>query len=88
MNWCSSRGVITSKNVTFTSTIPSTLDPRLTETDGPARPGPARGGVALKVNVGGDYESGVLDNVGFILLAGHVSANGHPHFADLSAAGR
>ena len=41
----------------------------------------------LKGNVGGDYESGVLNNVGFILLVGHVSAYGNRHFKNLSAAG-
>ncbi len=82
VKWCSAGGVIISKNVAFTSTIPSTLQPRLTESDVFAR-----GGEALKVNVGGDYESGVLNNVGDIDLVGHVTADGRRHFADLSAAG-
>jgi hypothetical protein len=82
VHWCSSGGVITSKTVTSTTTIPNSLDPRITESDGFSR-----GGSVLKVSVGGDYESGVLNNVGFILLVGHVSADGHRHFKNLSAAG-
>jgi hypothetical protein len=82
VDWCSSGGVITSKHVTFTSTIPGSEDPRLTESDGLTR-----GGAVLKASVGGDYDSGVINNVGFILLAGHVSADGHRHFKNLSAAG-
>lgn len=82
VRWCSAAGVITSKKVTFTSTIPSNLEPRLTESDAFTH-----GGKVLKTNVSGDYESGVLNNVGYLLLVGHVSANGQRHFADLSGAG-
>jgi hypothetical protein len=82
VDWCSAGGVIVSKKVAFSTTIPSSEQPRLTENDDVTR-----GGASLKVNVGGDYESRVINNIGFILLAGHVSANGHRHFADLSAAG-
>jgi hypothetical protein len=45
-----------------------------------------RGGSVLRVTVEGGYESGVLNNSGDILLVGHVSATGHRHFSDLSAA--
>jgi hypothetical protein len=82
VDWCSSCGVITAKTVTFSSTIASDQEPRLTETDDLAR-----GGAVLKVDVGGDDESGAIDNVGFILLGGHGSANGNRHFKNLSAAG-
>ena len=82
VKWCSSGGVITSKTVTSTTTISSSLEPRLTESDGLSRTG-----AVLKVSVSGDYESGVLNNVGFIVLEGHVSANGNRHFKNLSAAG-
>jgi hypothetical protein len=82
VHWCSSGGVITSKTVAYTTTIPSSLEPRITESDVFTR-----GGAVLKVSVGGDYESGVLNNVGFILLVGHVSADGHRHFKNFSAAG-
>jgi len=79
VQWCSSGGLITSRDVTYTTTIPSTLDPRLTESDQRTR-----GGEVLRVIVSGSYASGVLNNSGFILLAGHVAANGHRHFADLT----
>jgi hypothetical protein len=82
VDWCSSGGAITSKTVTYTTTIPSSLEPRLNEGDGFTH-----GGAALKVSVGGDYESGVINNVGFLVLEGHVSANGNRHFKNLSAAG-
>jgi hypothetical protein len=81
VHWCSSGGVITSKKVTYTTTIPSRLDPRITESDDFDR-----GGAALRVSIVGGYNSGVLNNVGTILLAGHVSANGQSYFADYSAA--
>ncbi len=74
------RHVITSKDVTYTTAIPSTLDPRLTESDDDVH------GAVLKVAVNGGYDSGVLNNSGDIALAGHVSANGHRRFSDESAA--
>jgi hypothetical protein len=80
VRWCSSGGAITSKTVTYTSAIPSNLDPRFTESDGLTR-----GGTVLKLTVSGEYESGVLNNSGFILLAGRVAANGQRHFADDTA---
>ena len=80
VRWCSSGGVITSKAVTYSSAIPSTLDPRFTESDRFTR-----GGKVLKVSVSGGYESGVLNNSGFIFLAGRVAANGQRHFADDTA---
>jgi hypothetical protein len=81
-NWCFSGGVITSKNVTYTTTIPSNLNPRLSESDSLRS-----GRKSLNVQVGGDYDAGVLNNVGFITLVGHVTASGHHHFRDISAAG-
>jgi hypothetical protein len=32
------------------------------------------------------FNSGVLNNVGTVLLVGHGAANGHSHFVDDSAA--
>jgi hypothetical protein len=82
VDWCSSGGVIVSETVTFSTTIPNSQDPRLTENDDFTR-----GGAVLKLHVGGDYETGVINNIGYFALVGHVSANGHRHFADLSGAG-
>jgi hypothetical protein len=80
--WCYSGGVITSKNVSYTTSIPSSLDPQLTEYDSMRN-----GGRSLNVQVAGDYESGVLNNVGFITLIGRVNASGHHHFRDISGDG-
>lgn len=80
VQWCSSGTLIRSKRVTYTSAIPSTLDPRFIESDTLAR-----GGKLLKVTVSGSFDSGVINNSGFIELAGHVAANGNRHFADLTA---
>ena len=77
VRWCSSAGVITSKTVTYMSAIPSALDPRFVESDGYAH-----GDKVLKVSLSGSYDSGVINNSGFILLAGRVAANGQRHFAD------
>jgi hypothetical protein len=80
VRWCSSGGVITSKSVTYTSAIPSSLDPRFTESDSFTR-----GGKVLKMSLSGSYESGVLNNAGGILLVGRVAANGQRRFADDTA---
>ena len=82
VHWCYSNHVITSKNVSYTTTIPSSLHPQITENDSVGN-----GGAVLNVQVGGDYDSGVLNNVSFITLIGHVNAHGRHHFRDLSAAG-
>jgi hypothetical protein len=77
VDWCSSAGVITSKTVSYTSAISSSLDPRFVESDGYVH-----GDKVLKVSVSGSYDSGVINNSGFILLTGRVTANGRRHFAD------
>ncbi len=41
----------------------------------------------LEVSVDRGSDSGVIINVGFILLAGQASANEHHHFMNLSTAG-
>ena len=74
-HWCYSNHVITSKNVSYTTTIPSSLQPRITESDSVGN-----GGAVLNIQVGGDYGSGVLNNVSFITLVGHVNAHGRHHF--------
>ncbi len=81
-DWCYSNHVITSKSVSYTTTIPSNLHAQITEYDSLSN-----GGAVLNVQVGGDYDSGVLNNVGFITLVGHVNAHGRHHFRDLSGAG-
>ena len=81
IHWCSSAGRINSKSVSYGTTIPSSEQPRLTE-----GAGFGRNDSELKVSVGGDYLTGVLNNVGTILLVGHVAANGEHHFRDLSEA--
>jgi hypothetical protein len=81
-HWCYGDGLITSHHVTDTTTIPGSLDPRLSLS---SRLSPR--GAVLEVSIGGDYDSSVLNNVGFILIVGHVSSNGHHHFVNEPNAG-
>jgi hypothetical protein len=81
-HWCYADGVITSHKVTYTTTIPSNLSPRLTLGSGLY----PRGAV-LGVSIGGDYAAGVINNVGFILIVGHVNSLGHHHFVNEPEAG-
>jgi hypothetical protein len=81
-DWCYSDHVITSKNVSYTTTIPTSFHPQITESDSLGN-----GGAVLNVQINGDYDSGVGNNVGFITLVGHVNARGRHKFHDDSGAG-
>jgi hypothetical protein len=80
--WCYSNGVITSHSLTYSTTIPSSLKPRISTSQSLVQ-----GGAILDVQLDGDYDSGVLDNVGFISIAGDVTRRGHRHFVNASGAG-
>ena len=57
--WCYSDGIITSHSVRHSTTIPKSLDPRFTTTQSLVK-----GGAVLDLYLNGDYDSGVLNNVG------------------------
>jgi hypothetical protein len=81
-HWCYARGVITSHRVTYSTSIGSALNPRFTVS---AYPG--NSGWVLNVTASGDYDTGILNNVGQIDLVGRVTAKGSHHFANESGAG-
>jgi hypothetical protein len=79
---CYGGGVITSHHVTYTTTIPNSLDPRLSLSSKLFKLG-----AVLEVSIGGDYAAGALNNVGFILIVGHVNSLGHHNFVNEPRAG-
>jgi hypothetical protein len=81
-HWCYSDGVITSHSATYTTNIPTAQQPRFTVTSSLVKKGKE-----LDVELSGDYLSGVINNVGFLSLAGDVTASGHHAFADVTNAG-
>lgn len=81
-HWCYADGVISSHKVTYTTTIPSSLNPQLSLGSSLVKQG-----AALDVSIGGDYDAGVMNNVGFILIVGHVNWRGHSHFLNEPNAG-
>jgi hypothetical protein len=80
--WCYSDGIITSHSVRHSTTIPKSLDPRFTTTQSLVK-----GGAVLDVYLNGDYDSGVLNNVGFVSIAGDATRRGRHHFVNESGAG-
>ena len=80
--WCYSNGAITSHSVTYSTTIPGGLKPRISTSDSLVQ-----GGAILDVQLNGDYDSGVLNNVGFIGIAGDVTRRGNHHFVNASGSG-
>jgi hypothetical protein len=81
-HWCYANDVITSHSVTYTTTIPNSLSPRLSLGSMLYKLGRVLG-----VSIGGDYTAGVTNNVGFILIVGDVNASGHHHFVNEPNAG-
>ena len=80
--WCYSTDVITSYKVTWTTTIPTTEQPRITKLDS------LNGsGSVLTISLNGDFLSGVVNNIGFIGIDGRVSALGHHRFTNVSGSG-
>jgi hypothetical protein len=80
--WCYSNGAITSHSVRYSTTIPTSLKLRLSTSQFLVQ-----GGAVLDVELNGDYDSGVLNNVGFIGIAGDVTRRGHHHFVNASGSG-
>jgi hypothetical protein len=80
--WCYSNGVITSHSVRYSTTIPTSLQPRLLTSQVLVQ-----GRAVLDVQLNGDYDSGVLNNVGFIGIAGDVTRRGNHHFVNASGSG-
>jgi hypothetical protein len=80
--WCYSAGVITAHSVRYSTTIPTSLDPRISTTVSLVK-----GGAVLDVQVNGSYNSGVINNVGFITIIGDVTRRGSHHFVNASGAG-
>jgi hypothetical protein len=81
VKWCFAHDAITSYSVTFTTNIPSSLEPRISKYDS------LKSARVLKAGLYGTYESGVLNNVGAIGIGGHVTAQGGSRFSDTSGAG-
>jgi hypothetical protein len=75
--WCYGRGIITSHSVTYSTTIPDDLNPRLS-----LQENLVKNGAVLEVSISGNYESGVLNNTGVISIVGHVNNRGHHHFVN------
>jgi hypothetical protein len=80
--WCYSSDVITSYKVTRTTTIPVTEQLRITK-----QASLNGSGSVLTIGLNGDFNSGVINNVGYIGIAGHVTALGHHRFTNVSGAG-
>jgi hypothetical protein len=80
--WCYSNGVITSHAVRYSTTIPNSLLPRMSTSESLVQ-----GGAILDVQLNGDYDSGVINNVGFISIVGDVTRRGHHQFANASGSG-
>jgi hypothetical protein len=81
-NWCYSNGLITSHSVSYSTTVPNSLDPLISTTSSLVR-----GGAVLDVQANGTYASGVINNVGLISIVGSVTRRGTHHFADASGSG-
>ena len=80
--WCYSSDVITSDKVTWTTTIPTTQGLRITKNTSLNT-----SGSVLTIGLNGDFNSGIINNVGFIGIAGDVTALGHHRFTNVSGAG-
>jgi hypothetical protein len=81
-NWCYSGGTVTSYSVSYSTTIPESLDPRISTTESFAR-----GRSVLDVQMNGSFNSGVINNVSFVTIDGDVTRRGHHHFSNESGAG-
>lgn len=80
--WCYAGDVITSYQVTFRTTIPSSLNPRISKSvtlNSAAS--------VLTIGLNGDFDSGVLNNVSVIGIAGDVNSVGGHDFTNTSGAG-
>jgi hypothetical protein len=80
--WCYSNGLVTSHSVSYSSTIPNRLNPQVSMTESLVK-----GGAVLDVQMNGTYDSGVINNAGFITIIGTVTRRGSHHFANASGAG-
>jgi len=80
--WCYSSDVITSHTVMWTTTVPATEQLRITK-----QASLNRSGSVLTIDLNGDFNSGVINNVGYIGIAGHVTALGYHRFTNVSGAG-
>jgi len=81
--WCYSSDVIISYKVMWTTTIPTTEQLRIY-----SKVASLNGcGSVLTIGLDGDFNSGVINNVGYIGIAGDVTALGHHHFTNVSGAG-
>ena len=81
-SWCYANGVITSHEATYTTDIPSSAQPRIEFSDVLNT-----SGGALRLDASGDYLSGALNNIGQILIVGHVTSTGSHHFRNMPSDG-
>ncbi|MGH9018151.1 MAG: hypothetical protein ACRDY1_10435 [Acidimicrobiales bacterium] len=81
-NWCYADHVVTSSSVSYTTTIPDSLGPRIGTDEQPRK-----GGAVLTVVLYGSYESGVINNTGVVSIGGRVTGRGHHHFANTHGGG-
>ena len=80
--WCYAGNVIISYKVTFRTTIPSSQNPRVSKTVSLNS-----AASVLTIGLSGDFNSGVINNVGFIGIAGEVTSVGGHNFTNTSGAG-
>ncbi len=80
--WCYANNLITSHHISYTTTIPANDYPRLIRT---IHLNKAK--TSLGVGVNGDYDSGVLNNVGFIGATGTITSLGTYSFSTTSGNG-
>ena len=80
--WCYSSDAITSHQVSWTTKIPATEHLRITK-----RASLNASGSVLTIGLNGDFNSGVINNVGYVGIAGQVTALGHHKFANVSGSG-
>jgi hypothetical protein len=81
-NWCYASGLITSHAVSDTTTIPESLNPQIR-----TNASLIKAGAVLDLQLYADYNSGVVNNSGYVVIVGHVTAHGHHHFANESGDG-
>jgi hypothetical protein len=81
-HWCYARGVVASHSVSYTTTIPESLNPQIRTNESLIKKGSV-----LDVQLYAGYNSNVINNSGYVVIVGHVTAHGHHHFVNDSGAG-
>jgi hypothetical protein len=82
VQWCYSERSITSYSSVYSTTIPGSLQPRISIDEMLIKRG-----TRLDIQLNGTFDSGIINNTGFIAVAGDVTRLGRHHFAKVSGAG-